>query len=85
MDTLTNELKSHGFEPFGDDPCLMKYSKEIDGREVEIIAEIFVDDIKWATNDTEVLKGIIAKIGDKYKITVGDTPVTCHDQEPKLG
>ena len=79
MRTLTTELTSHGFSTFDDDPCLLR---RFDPRNnSEIIAEVFVDDVKWCTNDPDLLKTIICKIGDKYKISVGDTKVNsdnCH-------
>jgi len=36
---------------------------------------VFVDDIKWATNDTEALKDVICSIGDQFQITVGPKKV----------
>ena len=73
METLSNELIAQGFKPFDDDPCLLR--KQL-GDGSEIIACVFVDDIKWATNNVEALKKVIGSIGDKYKISVGDTLVT---------
>ena len=64
METLSTELHQHGFKEFDDDPCLMRYFDK--KTETEIIAEIFVDDVKWCTNNTTLLSQIITKIGDKY-------------------
>ena len=79
METLSAELHQHGFKEFDDEPCLMRYFDKKTG--TEIIAEIFVDDVKWCTNNTTLLSQIITKIGDKYQISVGDTKVNskkCH-------
>ena len=47
----------------------------------EIIAEVFVDDIKWGTNDEEFLKTIIATMGDQFTTTVGDTPINSKNKD----
>jgi len=72
METLTDELRRHGFVPFDDDPCLLRLKK---GTGAEVIACVFVDDVKWACRDEETLKDIISKIGDVFQLTVGKTPV----------
>jgi len=72
METLTDELRRHGFVPFDDDPCLLRLKK---GTGAEVIACVFVDDVKWACCDEETLKDIISKIGDVFQLTVGKTPV----------
>ena len=78
MKTLSEELVRHGFKAFDDDPCLLRLKK---ASGTEIVVCVFVDDLKWATNDPEALKDVIAKIGDKFKITVGKTPVTTSNRD----
>ena len=67
----------HGFVCFEDDLCLLRLKKG----NSEIIAEVFVDDIKWGTNDEEFLKSIIATMGDQFTTTVGDTPVNSKNKD----
>ena len=60
-----------------DGPCLLRLKKGPS----EIIAEVFVDDIKWGTNDEEFLKTIIETIGDQFTTTVGDIPVDSKNKD----
>jgi len=54
---------------------MRRVQKNEQGGTSEIIAEVFVDDIKWATNDTEALKDVICSVGDQFQITVGPKKV----------
>jgi hypothetical protein len=56
ISTLTKALRSYGFEPFRDDPCLLRRVDE-DGD--EILIEAYVDDIKWAGADEKKIRKII--------------------------
>jgi len=77
METLSAELMTHGFERFEDDPCILRLRIG----DSEIIAEVFVDDIKWCSNDEQLMKSIIAKVGDKFKITIGDVRVNTTNRD----
>jgi hypothetical protein len=70
-------LKSMGFVPFDTDPCLLRLVVPSKDGSVakEIIAEVFVDDIKWGFNDEELAKKVITQLGSKYKTTVGKVAV----------
>jgi hypothetical protein len=74
---LSNTLKAMGFVEFDDNPCMLRLVRENpDGSVSEIMAEVFVDDIKWGFNDEDLAKEIICKLGDKYKTTAGDQVLT---------
>ena len=76
LQTLTDALFEIGFTAFDDEPCLMR----LDSEEGEIIIQVFVDDIKWATAPTKegtaLFKSVLGRLGDKFKMTLGDTLVT---------
>jgi hypothetical protein len=77
QETLSAELKAMGFVAFDDDPCLLRLTREGPGGRVsEMVAEVFVDDIKWGFNDKNLAKEVICKLGDKFKTTVGDQVAT---------
>jgi hypothetical protein len=77
METLSKELMAYGFVCFDDDPCLLRLKKG----NSEIIAEVFVDDIKWGSNDEELLKTTIASMEDNFTTTGGDTPATSSNKD----
>ena len=67
MDTLTKELVELGFEVCPHEPCIMRKFDTETG--VEILVEVYVDDLKWATNDLEVLEGILNALHSRFPVT----------------
>ena len=78
QETLSAELKAMGFVAFDDDPCLLRLTREGPGGHVsEMVAEVFVDDIKWGFNDKNLAKEVICKLGDKFKtLSSGSRPTS---------
>ena len=63
MNTLSQQLVSQGFQPFENDPCLMRKGT---GDE-EVIISIFVDDIKWAGANKDIIDREIAAGKRKWR------------------
>jgi hypothetical protein len=65
IDTLTKVMVKMGFRTCPDEPSLMRRKVG----QSEIICCIYVDDVKWGTNDTGMLEATIAELGRHFALT----------------
>ena len=70
LDLLSGKLQEIGFQPFDDEPCLLRYSQD----DSEIVVQVYVDDIKWGTNNVELTKQVIEVLNKSFPLTF-DGPV----------